>query len=479
VSEGVREQVTSTAGSLEWDVVLTAPPADSGPLTVNANLDGVVGTPARVDANTAWKLSLVGGAHVTLGETIVKDATGAELYRALPIVTAGTIKLVVPDSVLTNAAYPVTIDPKVGPRVPVGETYTASDDPAVAFDGTNYLIVWSGYDLEGEDFNIHGARVSGDGSFVQELGQISPTNAGHDSTLPDVAWNGSSYLVVWQYDYSDTDIDIHGQRVAANGALLGGTFTVSNPLGNQRDPAVTAGGATFYVAWGDNRAAATTDIYGGRVSTAGVRLDGNGILVAHETKNDDWPDIAWNGSNFLVVFTFQSSSDSDVHARVVNASAVPVGAVHIIQAGPSRAERAAVASNGTDFFVVWNDFRNSATTSIDIYGARVAGTGTIITGNIAISRASDLQSEPAIAFNGTYLVAWEDRRNSTLDIYADRINANGAVQDGSGFVVETGSTAQLTAPALAAGPGTKWAIDYSWLHPELGASIIHRNIAPK
>ena len=176
----MREQVTSSAGALEWDVVLTSPPAGTGPLTVSADLSGVVGTPTRVDGNTAWQLNLAGGAHVTLGETVVKDATGAELYRALPVVTAGKIALVVPDAVLTTAAYPLTIDPKVS--APVTVNNGQDNTPAVASDGTNYLVVWSQPVGSPGDFNIYGARVSGDGSFVQSVGQISPTVAGHGSS---------------------------------------------------------------------------------------------------------------------------------------------------------------------------------------------------------------------------------------------------------------------------------------------------------
>ena len=192
--------------------------------------------------------------------------------------------------------------------------------------------------------------------------------------------------MVWQFNFAIGDVDIHGQRLAATGGLLGGTITISNPLGYQTDAAVTAAGATFYVVWQDNRAG-NYDIYGGRVSTAGARLDGHGIKVVDDARDELHPDVAWNGSNFLVAFNFvYSATDTDVQARPVNSSAVAIGSREIIKDAGTVEEHPAVSSHGTEFFVTWEDSRNLATTGIDIYGARLAALGTTITGDIAISK---------------------------------------------------------------------------------------------
>jgi hypothetical protein len=476
VSQGVREQVTSTDGALEWDVVLARAPTGVGALTVTAALSGVVGRPTRVDGNTAWQLSLAGGSHVKLGETVVKDATGAALYRALPVVTAGKIVLVVPEAVLTTAHYPLTIDPTVSAPATLA-TAGLLNDPAVASDGTNYLVVWAAELEDFGDWKIYGARVSGDGSFVQPLGQISPTaTAGHSSVVPDVAWNGSSYLVVWQFDFSDTDVDIHGQRVAASGALLGNELIISQPAGFQQRARVVAAGATFYVVWQDDRAG-NDDIYGGRVNSAGTRLDGDGAVVANDPHDEQNPDVAWNGNNFLVVFDFVfSSTDIDVHARPVSSSGVAIGTRQVISGGGAVEQHPTISSQGTEFFVAWEDNRNQATTGTDIYGARLGAAGTVTTGGIAISRAAGAQNEPSIAFNGTYLVVWLDGRNSRDDLYAARLNANGAVQDANGFAVS--ARADEFTPDVVRGPGTKWAVDDEYFDGST-SHVVHRTIAPK
>ena len=56
--------------------------------------------------------------------------------------------------------------------------------------------------------------------------------------MPDVAWNGSSYLVVWQYDFSDSDIDIprpaHRRKAAPAPPNEPGS-PPRDPLGYQKD----------------------------------------------------------------------------------------------------------------------------------------------------------------------------------------------------------------------------------------------------
>lgn len=59
----------------------------------------------------------------------------------------------------------------------------------------------------------------------------------------------------------------------------------------------------------------------------------------------------------------------------------------------------AVAFDGSNYLVVWEDHRSSGS---DIYGARVTPAGTVLDpGGIAISAGSGDQINPAAAFDGT------------------------------------------------------------------------------
>jgi len=76
---------------------------------------------------------------------------------------------------------------------------------AVAFDGTNYLVVWQG--SRDAPYRIYGSRVSRDGTVLDGSGITISSELG-TQTSPAVAFDGNDYLVVWE-----ADGDIHGALV--------------------------------------------------------------------------------------------------------------------------------------------------------------------------------------------------------------------------------------------------------------------------
>jgi alpha-tubulin suppressor-like RCC1 family protein len=108
----------------------------------------------------------------------------------------------------------------------------------------------------------------------------------------------------------------------------------------------------------------------------------------------------------------------------------------------------AVASDGTNFLVVWWDRRNADSTEFDIYGARVSAMGEVLDpGGIAICTARDYQLYPAVAFDGqNYLVVWTDARDNSvqpysLELYGARVTPGGVVLDPNGFRITHGEVA--------------------------------------
>ena len=74
--------------------------------------------------------------------------------------------------------------------------------PALAFDGTNFLVVWA-------DGDIHGARVTPAGTVLDPQG-LDISRAAGEQELPALAFDGDNFRVVWQ-DRRNGDFDIYGR----------------------------------------------------------------------------------------------------------------------------------------------------------------------------------------------------------------------------------------------------------------------------
>ncbi|MEO0067797.1 MAG: hypothetical protein ABIK23_01530 [candidate division WOR-3 bacterium] len=309
------------------------------------------------------------------------------------------------------------------------------EDPAVAFDGTNYLVVWTDW-RSGSSADIFATRVTQTGVVLDIVG-ITVAAAARSQTQPAVAFDGTNYLVVWS-DGRSGNSDIYGARVTPAGVVLDSAgIPISTAENNQTDPAVAFDGTNYLVVWSDSRSG-NSDIYGARVTPAGVVLDSAGIPISTAANFQGYPAVAFSGTNYFVAWhDNRRGTWSDVYGArvapdgtVLDPSGISISAAANTQAHP------AVAFDGTNFMVVWHDDRRGY---LDIYGARVSQSGTVLDGNgLQICTATRPQSFPALVFDSTnYLVVWADERNGNYDIYATRVTPGGTVIDTGGIPIST------------------------------------------
>ena len=196
----------------------------------------------------------------------------------------------------------------------------------------------------------------------------------------------------------------------------------------QRHAAAAFGKRVYLVAWCDGTRQIdepTADIYCARVEAgSGKMLDAAGIRLCASAGLQEWPAVAFDGTNFLVV---------------------------------------------------WQDLRGGR--DYDIYAARVSEAGKVLDpdGFPVIRRAAN-QARPAVAFAaGGYLVAWMDARQYPVyGLYAARVSAAGKVLDPAGRALDAADAGRI---AKARPPGKSWLGDrHDWwgrlssrFHPSLAA----------
>ena len=357
--------------------------------------------------------------------------------------------------------------------------------PAVAHDGTNYLVVWQDYKSYTVSANdIHGALVSAKGVLISKSGVSVATSTG-DQLAPAVAFGGQKYLVVWQ-----DKGDIYGAQVDKSGKLMHPSgVPLCTAANNQLAPAVAAGKSGYLVAWQDHRKSTTyADIYGVRVNTYGGLVDSKAIAIGAAPYSQERPALAFDGTNYLVVWQdarTSSFSSWDIYGARVSQAGTVLDTTGIAVSAPLlNQQRPALARGKSGFFVVWQDDRNKTNSSWDVYGARVSFAGAVLdTSGIAISSATTDEVQPTVAFGGDdYLVAWQDLRNGkdNTDLYGTQVSSAGVVQAALGLPIATSSSAEMS-PALASTGNKSYLLVYSRfaLESPLGAyRILGRVVTP-
>ena len=460
-----RESLENTAEGVEQSWTFAARPPGTGDLVVRLRASGetFLGESAHglhfVDRKT--------GVGTRYGSATWVDADGRK--RAVrPTFAEGVISLVVPADVADASTYPAVLDPGIGAEFGMDNPTVAAaaldqTQPRVASDGTNFLVVWQDQRAN-VTADLFGARVKADGTVLDPQG-IAISTAASSQVTPVVAFDGTNYFVVWR-DLRNGNNDIYGARVKTDGTVLDPMgIAICTDAAVQALPAVAWNGVNYQVIWGDTRNG-NNDIFAGRVQSDGTVLDGNGFAVSNAAGTQTNPGIGCdNMGNCLVVWEdFRGAATNDVYgARVRSDGNVldPAGIAISTTAGEQTVPVA--AWDGTNYFVAWQDTRNGAN---DLYGARVKPNAFVVdVAGVPVCTSGGSQTRPKMLFDGVnYFVSWLDDRNGTPDIFGGRIKTDGTRLDGNGFGINTNTLPNTNSdqdyPAAAFGGGNYFVVWY-------------------
>jgi hypothetical protein len=288
-----------------------------------------------------------------------------------------------------------------------------------------------------------------------------------------VAFTGKMWLVVWQKDNA-VNSRVLMRRISPDGALLDGAPI---DLGVGFEPTIASNGQVAVVAVTYPRRSGVGTL---RLSTEGQRLDSDFVRM-YDTQAEHAA-LATNGTEFLLAFTAGSTS---IAGRRLDASGASMDAAPItIAAGPQHETNPAVASDGTDFVVVYSQYTPYSRADppvteqgplvIDVRAKRVLRNGTLadFTAQADGHHLGRGILPQIVAVAGRYLVTFtgfdeasSKREPEPLLILARPLDRSGAGLDGPYTVVQAES--DTTGHALAAVAGSPW-VTYARIAPELG-----------
>ena len=215
-----------------------------------------------------------------------------------------------------------------------------------------------------------------------------------------------------------------------------------------------SGGAIM--AWRDKRNA-NLDIYAQRVDANGHSLwNSSGVPVCTLLSTQLLADMISDGSGgAILVWEDDRNGNSDIYAQRLSADGNPQWAANGIPVCTAAyAQQLPVLVTGLYAgwaIIAWQDYRNG--TGADIYAQHLTSDGNPNWGGdgIPICTASNYQTNPAIVSdgNGGAIIAWQDSRSDSSNIYAQRVGYWGGTQwTGGGVPICEVAEAQIL-PTLA------------------------------
>jgi hypothetical protein len=331
--------------------------------------------------------------------------------------------------------------------------------PVLVSDGTGgAIIAWS--DTRNGNSDIFAQHIDGAGSVQWITDGVALCTASSVQSYPTIITDGAAgAIITWQDYRSGTNYDIYAQRIDATGAVKWTTdgVAISVAIHDQTSPTIVSDGAGgAIISWYDYRSNTTDDIYAQRIDgTGSMKWTADGVAISKAAGNQTFPTIVSDGAAGAII-TWQDSrnGNNDIYAQRVRADSVvqwTADGVAICTETHYQYTPTIVSDGAGGAIITWYDLRSA--TNYDIYAQRIDASGAVnwTADGVAISIATNDQTIPIIVSDGSggAIITWDDYRNgSNYDIYAQRVNASGAVQWLANGVAISATTGGQYAPAL-------------------------------
>ena len=288
----------------------------------------------------------------------------------------------------------------------------------IKWTGAMFGTAWE--DRRDNDYEIYFNRMDSAGKKL--AADLRVTNANGFSLHPDVIWNGSEFLLVWDDRRNGpSDYRIYGQRISVDGALIGENQQLTLPAWNAELPVIAEGQKTVGLAFNMSGPDAT-----GFIHKIGFRLLSPDLTAPKplvELTSDDGvnPSIVWNRDRYVVVFGKRDTLPGDaIWGAAVDESGNIIVPEKKLTSGANFARTQAILPLGDRLLLVWAD---DADGNYELYTQMLSDTLDPLTPRRRITTNAAESVGPSIAFgpDGDVGVLFDDRRSGTWQVYFTRL----------------------------------------------------------
>jgi len=327
-------------------------------------------------------------------------------------------------------------------------------------------MVWNDF-RNGANSDLYAQRISASGEVLWTLDGVPVvTGPGYQAATAIVADGAGGVIVAWHHSLHPVN-DIYAQRIDGSGALLWtpGGVALCTAANAQFSPCIASDGAGgAIVAWHDFRfdQFEYPDIFAQRVDASGTVLwTHNGVAVCTVDEHQEGTQIVSDGSGGAIIgwWDYRNFTNTDIFAQRIDAAGAALWPVNGVNASPAAQFQLyvrIVSDGAAGAILTWQDHRNSTP---DVYVQRLNASGAPQWGVSGLSISTtgwDVRPELVSDGAGGAIITWEDSltSDSRHDIFMQRINASGAPQwtaGGVGLAVALGNQTSVTMAADGSG----------------------------
>ena len=328
---------------------------------------------------------------------------------------------------------------------------------------------------------------------IDETNSLLISGGEGDSVFPVIAWTGSEYGVAWVDQRHSSDRvadgrgDIYFARLDASGVMIDGEVRVTETNDMAGQPSLAWMGAGFGLAYVVSRNAAIDSLTNVRyvpINEAGVV--GTEVSLGSSSEiSSQRPDLAWAGGEiqrFGIVWDDNRRGFPGIYFNVLTPAGEKglAGDLQLDTSTGLGAGDAELSWTGSDFGVVWTDFRDT-TIHPAVYFALVTPPGEVsLEHAIAGTAARTSTIQPAIAASEDgFGVAYIENEGFNTRVHFVTLDERGAAQDRS---TSLGTASVPWATPTVAWSGTNYGL--AWREGdansgEIGAALVSAGGDPR
>jgi len=231
----------------------------------------------------------------------------------------------------------------------------------IAFGSTNYVIAWED-DRNGHPSELYTRAVALDGSDVSADVQLISNES--SEYLGDIVWNGSEFGIAYHSNYiSPTSTNEVWIVTLDESAGQKNKHNIIVELYEQENASLIWDESVWGIAWLDSRIVSTShNIFFAQANTVDLTIiDDSENTVSTSMSYPTYPDIAWSGSQYAIVWNQNHGTNRKLYFRTLDPDGTPDPLIVPVTEDFKTTSNASIVWTSSQWVVAWPGEKNDGT----------------------------------------------------------------------------------------------------------------------